>query len=58
MKKESKVANSSEDRKDSLLKSLTLVLLLKILSTQMLMCLLRKEWVEEKGINLSLAYAP
>ena len=22
------------------------------------MCLLQKEWVEEKGVDLSLAYAP
>ena len=36
MKKESKVANSSKDRKDSLVKLLTLVLFLKSLSTQML----------------------
>ena len=24
----------------------------------MMTCLLRKEWVEEKGINLSLGYSP
>ena len=36
MKKQSKVANSSENRKDSLVKLLMLVLLSKGLSTQML----------------------
>ena len=36
MKKESKVANSTKDRKDSLVKLLTLVLFSKSLSTQML----------------------
>ena len=36
MKKESNVANSRKDRKDSLVKLLTLVLFSKSLSTQML----------------------
>ena len=36
MKKESKVAKSSENRKDSLVKLLTLVFFSKSLSTQML----------------------
>ena len=31
---------------------------LEIWLVYMMVCLLRKEWVEEKGMDLSLAYAP
>lgn len=74
MKNETKVSNSIKDLKDSLGKLLTLVkmnplwcthLMLEVLISQqeillvrMMVCLLLKEWVEEKDIDQSLVYVP
>ena len=56
MKKESKVANSSKDQKDSLVKLLTLVLFSKSLSTQTLIVSSNGIFVNKDSISKLVIY--